>query len=526
LVIMPSLCEETHAGGFPAEARTDNTTRPPFRLARTRPKPRATILDATSYNYYTLTIATSPALTIRRMPRRPSATSRRAAVRWVTIISALALVVASVVLIVASDSSIVSRRSLALVLSVENEFASNRRMMEATTKTASKVRVSPKTVLSTDDATSKVPNEDVHNNNNKSNRKPRFVWHVGAMKTATTTLQLGLGGMSMSGTLKRDNWVYTKFSFLNDKEQFWPTFQTTMQDYHQQGVNVVASSENFSVFFRTPDYQKVQELLQDDWDVEVVIGYRPYFEWVPSHWAQAHKLRTMGHSKPNEPIPDVSWKNDQGNSWKKPVTPMFPDFYDRIGPLFANSIYDFASPHLPVTMLHMYDQPLRTKFVCDILRAKTSCARSRKKDSENKTTHANGKSLDEIHVNAIVMEAAAREWIDMEQWSRATLMTAVMEHLSETRHQSVFDLPFTCPDQATLEKLLWDKTVTSEQKIFPQLAASEGRVSKLREGFQKLIDRKTYCRLDLDTILNDAEWQAFFAQYNSSSKNNKAMSVS
>lgn len=47
-------------------------------------------------------------------------------------------------------------------------------------------------------------------------------------------------------------------------------------------------SEQFSgLFWEHPwMYERLKKILSDDWDVLVVAGYRPYFEWLKSYWFQ------------------------------------------------------------------------------------------------------------------------------------------------------------------------------------------------------------------------------------------------
>jgi len=360
------------------------------------------------------------------------------------------------------------------------------------------------------------------------------VWHPGPMKTGTTTIQMGLGGMQKSGTLDRDNWVYySKFQAGLHTKEFWPEFQQTMQQYRAQGRNVVVSNENFSVFFRKEHYPKMKELLMEDWDVQVILGYRPYYEWLPSHWAQTFKLHAVGANarrKQGLPDPDVPWRNERTGDWHKcTVTPLFPDFYAKTsrGFLFADSLYEFAAPHFEnITLLHLSKHPdnnknsndsLRSRFVCDILRAEHACARSRTKDAQQRHSAKNAGDLEGIQKHALVAEAAVRGMIDVEQWTRTQVLDAVARHLEEkmaelNNNATIWDvLPLVCPPQSDLDGL-WEKTLAIEARLVPERSVE--REQTLREGFQTYVDRKTYCHVNVSAVLDDdPEWQRFFAAF-------------
>ena len=51
---------------------------------------------------------------------------------------------------------------------------------------------------------------------------------------------------------------------------------------------IVIFREQYSgIFWEHPwMYKRLQEILSDDWDVLIVAGYRPYFEWLKSFWFQ------------------------------------------------------------------------------------------------------------------------------------------------------------------------------------------------------------------------------------------------
>ena len=337
----------------------------------------------------------------------------------------------------------------------------------------------------------------------KTTEKPRFVWHVGPMKTGTTTIQGRLALLHSTGVLERDGWHFASQSgqFKGIKQDdFVARFKEEMDRLRMQGKNVVLSNENYSVFYRSEDYRRIKEVLGDDWDVSVVIGYRPYFEWIPSMWSQKHKLTRKEISGER----DYPWRNNQGQPTRQ-ILPMFPDYYAKAqkGRMYADSVVEFVKPFFNIQMLHLYDSMgLLSKLVCDILHAPAACAESRHKDLEDR--RANQGSVEPIHGNAIALAAAEQGLIDTAKWKR----TAVIETVTARLHEITLDeLPMVCPDQTILDRL-WNRTLEMEAHVFPALAQQDPeREMKLREAFEKKVSKRTYCHVDLESVLSDPDWR-------------------
>ena len=141
--------------------------------------------------------------------------------------------------------------------------------------------------------------------------RPRCILHVGPHKTGSTTLQAML--FTLASTLQKDNWHQPSglpcpprtehgqnqcfhdhknqanlASFLwapspNTTEPVWRAFERWVQAAAAKGENIVLSSEGFDRF--TVNISLLARVLAP-FSVTVVIGYRPFFEWVFSIYRQ------------------------------------------------------------------------------------------------------------------------------------------------------------------------------------------------------------------------------------------------
>lgn len=128
--------------------------------------------------------------------------------------------------------------------------------------------------------------------------------------------------------LEKDGWHYIggkdpmEHIPMDDPEVFLEMFEKEAKELRKRNVNMIRSryvssrlrdvisskrlfsakprffaplslvSEQYSeIFYDHPwMYERLKEILSDDWNVLIVAGYRPYFEWLKSFWFQG-KLR-------------------------------------------------------------------------------------------------------------------------------------------------------------------------------------------------------------------------------------------
>ena len=360
-------------------------------------------------------------------------------------------------------------------------------------------------------------------------KKPRFVIHVGPMKTGTSSVQADFEWL-MSDYLEQDGWHYINLNDgiekielnRNNPQEFLDNFKIEADKLLALGKNIIRSREQYSpVFSDNPwMYEKLKENLSG-WDVLIVAGYRPYSEWMPSWWFQAMRAPYSDPKHPEDRIKNP-WRylsNGKMTGELYRIEAMFPNFYNfwTGRKRFTDAIVDGASPVFPVKVLDIHDpKGARSAFLCDILGgdAPISCQASLEMDKNKPAHKSNNKSnLDEVQYDAIAMAAIKRGLVVEDKWRRSEVIDAIIERQEVELKLRVSDLPLLCPDEATY-KAFWDLTIELDRKCLPEKVSPE-RESTLLNHFEKAKEHKKYCHVDVDAVLEDSGWRKFFEKFSS-----------
>ena len=195
------------------------------------------------------------------------------------------------------------------------------------------------------------------------------------------------------------------------------------------------------------------------------------------------------------------------------VQALFPELYGWASSsgYFTDSIVDRASPYFPVHILDLREDGFSTRFFCDVLQAEHACAERKRRDQENGTTWANKAEADIIFYDAVGLNAASKGLVNMQKWNRFAVRNAIESHMEQELNQTAsLHWPRVCPDEVALNDLLI-KSIRLDAHLFPN-ENREQRDDALKAGFQKQLDRKGFCHVDLDAILGDAKWQQWFSE--------------
>ena len=173
---------------------------------------------------------------------------------------------------------------------------------------------------------------DGDNKLGKSSSMPTFVFHVGPPKTGTTTLQCGfsvlakelsknastyyLGKNCGHISLPKENnetalaGHYLTFEIAALKTTGYNTaaLRSRMEHHHALGNNILFSVESFASIDGSIHEEKKDQawiLFRDlfqNWNINIVIAYRHYFDWLPSMYFQ----RYIGNQRLDR------WPHDKG----------------------------------------------------------------------------------------------------------------------------------------------------------------------------------------------------------------------
>lgn len=349
-------------------------------------------------------------------------------------------------------------------------------------------------------------------------QKRRLLLHVGPMKTGTTSLQYDLH-YYLGPFLELDNWHYIEWDDpvnniamnANELSDIARQFKEGI-DAHR-GKNVIFSREQWSDFASSHPglYPALYEALSPEWEVDIVAGYRPYSEWVASQWFQDHAGIIDE---------EIDWRDGDGNIQNKihRVDGRYEEWFalenqpskgDR---RFTQAILEQASNYFSVQILDI-DNPMgiRSLLLCDIItNAPHACEESLEMDQRSKERH-NQNHLEQFRMAEIGLAAASKGLINLDDYKRSDLLQCLQLFLKDELHQSILDLPFSCPEDAWYESL-HDLAMTFDRQCVPELF-SEGREKTLRERLQRKMDKKAFCVVNANLFLQQSFHAVQFMEF-------------
>lgn len=371
--------------------------------------------------------------------------------------------------------------------------------------------------------------------------KPKLILHVGPSKSATTSLQTDL--TSLQPFLEADGFSYGGRyynPFINDNGNFdlgrseshllttahnmlkhcnfneqsrvecCRNFTLDLLNYPHRGNqrNIILSEEPFGNQWRdTEDWKAIRDVVADDFDVMVIVGYRRFYQWLPS----AHFQRDR--TDRNGPV-----KNPWPSQGGRPLSALFPWFWENWGRFFAYSadILDAIGDTFPVRIINLHNdehQSPLTTLVCDFLGEEMvhSCEESRKRD-RNPTVMNTETNKTSLFYDAIATDLANKGLIDVDRWNRTEIREAIREYHEEVLGLEPDDLPLRCPDPGQLNLFL-NMSLALEASCVPDFANDTLHYQAHVAGFQDYVDRNKYCWVDVDELAEIEEWNAFLVPF-------------
>jgi hypothetical protein len=383
------------------------------------------------------------------------------------------------------------------------------------------------------------PSSPSHNNNNK----PYLIYHIGPPKTGTTTIQDTLRSFRNT-TLLQDNIVYddpavnaTLIDLLLDlalnndchkqlatmhqennnstiKKDVreipycWRKQTASLRHYRAQNKSILVSAEPIS--YRKLGFANrwglLAKLLQDEWNVIILIGYRRYYEWITS--AKEHQQK---------------WRKEkrQLNIWNgvrlKPLHPKFtkPKLPKGVGPnqipfYFTDTVIKAWSENT-IRIVNLNDEKsLPSTFVCDVLpHAKHTCqaVMDLEKQSQVERISNAGKTP---YYEVLAMLAADMNWMNTSRISRHDFVLTMQEHNENTLNQTWRDFEVVCPSRAEMEAFL-NISLAKERAVLPAFA--KDHEEELRAKFWQAVELKKFCWIDALRVLQKEPWRDFLSQW-------------
>eukprot|EP00977_Amphora_coffeiformis_P004721 scaffold1007_cov176-Amphora_coffeaeformis.AAC.27 len=384
-------------------------------------------------------------------------------------------------------------------------------------------------------------------------QKPWLVWHVGPPKTGTSTIQTMLEQFNNSQPLvlaadgyTYDHWDDIRESHLvtllktpalnrpkatsskhknNKNKNPWDRYVGRMQDLAHNGTHVILSKEGLArsaAVVHGKSYTFVDRVIQElgpSFRFAVIITYRRLFDYLYSLHNQMYK-RT-------DDVQNTQWPGEAGGRRHDTFAEFVQTCLD--DPTWADKCfpteYALSSFRNKVDFLHVinfHEGDLPASFFCHALPAEAprTCQQVIRSDSSSSSSPpADGEISGPLVVNPstplvqydlLATAAYTRGWIHGKRWDRGSITESIWEYHERQQKKTLTDFPLLCPSTVLMKRLL-ERSILTEQAV---LSGLEGRNEKLlREHFQTFVAAKKHCSIDVDTVLQEAEWKEFFRQF-------------
>jgi hypothetical protein len=357
----------------------------------------------------------------------------------------------------------------------------------------------------------------------KQQRRQILYLHPGPPKTATSTIQKLLSNYEtqlnrdnifyLGKSLPRERWKckFPHLSFCLVYQQYRPGDEALcreiiveqLNEYYRAGVDVILSDELFGETFKSDRGKEHLEVISNvirgnNWEIRVLIGYRPYFEFVKSAYSQEFKAR----SKPKL----LSWPGSGGIH-----IPPVKDWMFRPKFIFTERLLSLFEPYADGTNIFDITESdqqgdLSERLFCDWLEdAEEACSSIKASLNASDTTSIIVDNISYSHdYDRIATAAAAMELVNTTKFKRHIVTKWVREFMEEKNH-TLHDQPLLCPTENESDKL-YNASLEAEMKLFPGREPnweSPGR-------YDAMVKKQKLCSVDTKKLLEKDGWKEFF----------------
>lgn len=350
-----------------------------------------------------------------------------------------------------------------------------------------------------------------------STTKPRLVFHAGPRKMGTTYLQEVLTTRAMEKLLGKDGFVFLgRYSgwranrpnffrwhdgyhpFIDNTTAFKPEFNELRDHLRESSVLIVAEGTHG---LTDEQFRHLSEYFHRWWHVQVILAYRPFYDWLPSNWNQLAKYS----------VNRWVWPNKKGKNAIQPI-PLEMDPLLQSIPWhqhFTNERIEQVSDMLHVipTIMDLSrlpasngTDPLLTAFLCDTVRLEHSCQALL--SGRLVLPYIDANPSYPIVYDAIAVDAHQQGYL--RHCKRPAAIALVRQYHETHLNRTLADLPYTCPSRGTQEALL-NRTVAVEEGLFGLVS-----VDRMAWHRQRIANKKELCNVNAKLVLADEGWIAFF----------------
>ena len=396
-------------------------------------------------------------------------------------------------------------------------------------------------------------------------RKPLFILHIGPPKTGTTTLQCYLG-LQYQKLVSQDNFhylgtwyaplcglplnytvsglqdvprpvlltsCYSKHSALPvdetaspyscNTDEFirrWDHFASIIQSHYKMGHNIIMSDEMFHHHFDLSDVQRLEKVLrQNKWNVRILYTYRHFHSSVPSMYRQRNDPYATGSGMPFAQQKNI-WPGKDGGykiqSFRKDNYLFVRDEVRRF--MYWVKVFgrvDVFNMHS--TAEEGDNSNYLPSFLCSMMPEVQFLCKSSKTINPQKSRKDNDSSSKLLRYDMIAVAAYEQGLLQNTSMSRPMIRDAVERYCKSNRWLDIGDFPLDCLSQEEEASFLNEslKQANAMEPYFHQNQNASQLTpleSEIRLGFQLYHERKMFCSIDAETIVQQDIWKTFFSQ--------------
>jgi len=401
-------------------------------------------------------------------------------------------------------------------------------------------------------------------------KKPTFVFYVGLPKTATSFIQctlcsnlsetkpilllddyeyIGTCPYRTCGLTKMPKEVlkhrfYDFFSNLrgaegmgpklhqrNSTETFTsrgpptlaPQFTNKVQGVYDRGHNAFVVYEGAHGF---PDryIQAMAAYLEPTWNVQLVTGYRPLYEWLPSKYNSVYKGMVSsswpgmvkGGRAQSGAVPPFDV--DNRGTFSSMVNDIEHVYHKHPAEIVRDNYQLHFSHHHTLMEQHRLPPPsgrgdaiLEDLFCRMIPDAPHICQEVIHGALEFPAARNPSVSLDEDALAVAAYEAGRLPPVTPRKGHPSKVRQAITLYFQQLQQRDGgYEFPLECFSTEKLHRLE-QLSQELEEQLFRGDTYSEEDVQRHHEGFLKAVAKKKYCHVDTSAVLQQPEWQEFFA---------------
>jgi hypothetical protein len=270
----------------------------------------------------------------------------------------------------------------------------------------------------------------------------------------------------------------------------------------------------------------MEETLSSGWNVEIVVGYRRFSEWLPlaveTNSRRRHReerdlqrdhTMVIHDDHPIAPalFPDIISSVENGILLGVDA-PHTREMVDRIS---FRSSQNHGPAKIPVTILNVHDDdegPLAKAFACHVLwHAPTACKAAARLPPPTLLKRQDPVQLEDFY-DFLAGEAYKHSAYRIHDFTKQVAAIAIRHYQEDVFGLPAADLPMDCPSRPAMQRLL-QLSLSREREISPHFAAAR-RDEHTRTFWETFANHapQRLCTVSWKLLMRDSRWRMYLRE--------------